>query len=104
MPAKRVLVSLGITSAFVACGAPSSVPVGAGQVVELKLQPAVVRPDAQGALALGVVTGCDIDYVGHADTDRTYRFRVRPSQRVPDFETCISRLRQQPGVEGVTVR
>ncbi len=104
MPAKRVLVSLGITSSLIACGAPSSVPVGAGQLVDVKLQPAVVRPDAQGALALGVVTGCDIDYVSHAEADRTYRFRVRPSQRVPDFETCISRLRQQPGIESVNVR
>jgi hypothetical protein len=103
MSAKRVLVSLGITPAFIACGAPSSIPVGPGQVVDVKLQPAVVRPDAQGALALGVVTGCDVEFVGHADSDRTYRFRVRPSQRVPDFETCISRLRQQPGIEGVMV-
>jgi hypothetical protein len=104
MAAKRFLAIFGTASALIACGAPSSVPAGSSQLVEIRLQPAVVPPNPQGALALGVVTGCVFEFLGPADAERTFRYRVQASQRVPEVATCIDRLKGQPGVEGVTVR
>ena len=36
------------------------------QLFDLQLQPVRVPPSAQGAMALSIVTGCDIQYVGQA--------------------------------------
>lgn len=103
MTAKRIPVTVAMAVVFAACGAPSSVPTGAGQIVEIQIQPAVVPPNPQGALALGVVTGCVFEFQGPAQADRTFRYLVRPSQRVPEVKDCIARLSGQPGVDRVTV-
>lgn len=103
MAAKRISVSLTLLAAVTACGAPSSVPTGPGQVVEIQLQPAVVPPNQKGALALGVVTGCIFEFQGPTQVERTFRFLLRPSERVPEVKDCIARLSGQPGVDRVTV-
>jgi hypothetical protein len=100
----RMILGTIAVLALVACAGRSSVPIGPGRVVEVKLQPAYVPPDARGALAIGVVTGCQVEYIGKTDRPQTHSFLVQPSERVPDFDRCISLLRVQPGIEEVTVR
>jgi hypothetical protein len=100
---KRVAASFAAAALVTGCGAPSSVPTGPGQIIEIQIQPAVVPPNPKGALALGVVTGCVFEFQGPAQADRTFRYLVRPSERVPEVKECIARLNGQPGVDRVTV-
>lgn len=98
---KLLIGTLAITAATFGCATGSSVPVGAGQLMDIQLQPVRVPPSAQGAMALSVVTGCDIQYVGPAPGSETWRFRVQPTQRVGSVEQCVASLKAQPGVLGV---
>ena len=94
------------TAALAACATSdrnTDAPTGPGQLVNLKLQPVRVSPNPQGALALGTVTGCRIDYVGTTPAADTWQFRVSPTSRVPTVEQCLASLKTQPGVEGVQV-
>ncbi len=69
---------------------------------DVKIQPARISPNPQGAFALSTFTGCDVIYVGKAAEADTVTYAVRPTSRVPDAERCAALLREQPGVEAVT--
>ena len=98
----KVLIGLlAITGATFGCATGSSVPVGASQLMDVQLQPVRVPPSAQGAYALSIVTGCDIQYVGQAPGVETWRFRVQPTERVGTIDQCVASLKSQPGVLGV---
>ena len=99
----RTLIGLlAITAAALGCATGSSVPVGSGRLMDVQLQPVRVPPSAQGAYALSIVTGCDIQYVGQAPGLETWRFRVQPTERVSTVDQCVASLKTQPGVLGVT--
>ena len=97
---------LAATAALAACASSdrnTDTPTGPGQLVNLQLQPVRVSPNPQGALLLGSVTGCRIDYVGTTPAANTWQFRVSPTSRMPTVEQCLASLKTQPGVESVQV-
>ena len=99
-------ILLAATAALAACASSdrnTDTPTGPGQLVNLTLQPVRVSPNPQGALLLGSVTGCRIDYVGTTPAANTWQFRVSPTSRMPTVEQCLASLKTQPGVEGVQV-
>ena len=93
---------LAITAATFGCATGSSVPIGTATLMDVQLQPVRVPPDAQGAYALSIVTGCDIQYVSRVPGTETWRFSVQPTERVGTLDQCVASLRSQPGVLGVT--
>jgi|SRR5215203_5661256 len=97
-----LLAVIGVTSVTGGCSTGASVPVGTSQLFDVQLQPVRVPPSAQGAYALSIVTGCDIQYVSQAPGLETWRFRVQPTQRVGTVEECVASLKTQPGVLGVS--
>ena len=76
--------------------------IPAAQNYDVKIQPARISPNPQGAFALSTATGCDVIYVGKATTSDTVTYAVRPTSRIPDSGHCVDRLREQPGVEAIT--
>jgi hypothetical protein len=102
---KTVHALLLATSATLAACASSdrntSTPTGPAQLVNLTLQPARVPPNPQGALALGAVTGCRIEFVGTSPEANTWQFSVAPTARMPSVAQCLESLKTQPGVTGV---
>jgi hypothetical protein len=97
---------LAASASLAACAASdrnTDTPTGPGQLVNLKIQPVRIPPNPQGALALGTVTGCRIDYVGTTAASDTWQFRVSPTSRMPSVEQCLASLKTQPGVLGVEV-
>lgn len=98
---KLLIATLSITAGTFGCATGASVPVGAGQLMDIQLQPVRVPPNAQGAYALGIVTGCDIQYVGQAPGLETWRFLVKATERVGTVDQCVASLKTQPGVLGV---
>jgi hypothetical protein len=93
-----------VAATFTACAAGGTdTATGPGQLVNLTLQPVRVPPNPQGALLLGSVTGCRIDYVGTSPQSNVWQFRVSPTARMPTVEQCLTSLKTQPGVEGVQV-
>ena len=98
----RMLIGLlAVTAATFGCATGSSVPVGASQLMDIQLQPVRVPPSAEGAYALSIVTGCNIQYVGQAPGVETWRFRVQATERVGTIDQCVDSLKSQPGVLGV---
>ena len=97
----KLLIGILVTTATFGCSTGASVPIGTSQLFDIQLQPVRVPPSPQGAMALSIVTGCDIQYVGEAPGSETWRFSVQPTQRVGSLEQCISSLKTQPGVLGV---
>jgi hypothetical protein len=102
----KTLTSLLLVSAvgLSACASQdrnTDTPTGPGQLVSLKIQPVRIPPNPQGALALGTVTGCRIDYVGTTPAADTWQFRVSPTSRMPTVAQCLESLKTQPGVLGV---
>ncbi|HQR71992.1 MAG TPA: hypothetical protein PLE54_15390 [Burkholderiaceae bacterium] len=71
------------------------------QNYDVKIQPARIPPNPQGAFALSTATGCDVIYVARSGAPDTITYAVRPTSRVPDAADCAARLAQQPGVEAV---
>lgn len=98
----RILIGLLAIAATFGCATGSSVPVGSSQLMDIQLQPVRVPPSAEGAYALSIVTGCDIQYVGQAPGLEIWRFRVQPTERVGTVDLCVASLKTQPGVLGVT--
>jgi hypothetical protein len=95
---------LAATVALTACASSdrnTDTPTGPGQLVNLKIQPVRIPPNPQGALALGTVTGCRIDFVGTTPAADTWQFRVSPTSRMPTVDQCLASLKTQPGVLGV---
>lgn len=103
MNRSRICVSASLLLALSGCGTTGSTPVGAGELVNLTLQPARVPPNAQGAFGLATLTGCSVEFVGRGPAEPVFQFRVRPTERVPTLEACLASLKTQPGVEGVAV-
>jgi hypothetical protein len=106
MKPARTLALIAVAAALSACASDNrntDTPTGPGQLVNLTLQPVRVPPNPQGALALGAVTGCRIDFVGQAPAANTWQFRVSPTSRVPTVQQCLDSLKTQPGVEAVQV-
>jgi hypothetical protein len=68
---------------------------------DVKIQPARIPPNPQGAFALSTATGCDIIYVAKSPVAETVVYAVRPTSRVPDAAACTASLARQPGVESV---
>ena len=68
------------------------------QNYDVRIQPARIPPNPQGAFALSSFTGCDVIYVGKTDSPETFTYAVRPTSRVPDAARCASLLSEQPGV------
>ena len=99
----RSLALIAVALALAACAAGSTQPTGPTQLVNVGLQPARITPNAQGAMALGVVTGCSVEFVGRGQGDLVWQFRVAPTARVPSLDACLSSLRTQPGVTAVDV-
>jgi hypothetical protein len=75
--------------------------IPAAQNYDVRIQPARIPPNPQGAFALSSATGCDVIYIAKAAAADTVTYAVRPTSRVPDASQCSERLAQQPGVEGV---
>lgn len=98
----RMLIGLlAATATTFGCATGASVPVGTGQLMDIQLQPVRVPPSSEGAYALSIVTGCNIQYVGQAPGIETWRFRVQPTERVGTIDQCVASLKSQPGVLGV---
>ena len=75
--------------------------IPASQLFNVKIQPARIPPNPQGAFALSTATGCDVIYITKAATADTVTYAVRPTSRVPDAAKCVESLRSEPGVESV---
>ncbi len=76
--------------------------IPASQLYEVKIQPARIPPNPQGAFALSSATGCDVIYIAKATTADTVTYAVRPTSRITDSAQCVDSLRSQPGVESVS--
>ncbi|HTN49027.1 MAG TPA: hypothetical protein VMK32_06320 [Burkholderiaceae bacterium] len=72
------------------------------QTYDVRIQPARIPPNPQGAFNLSTATGCDVIYVSKTDTADTVTYAVRATSRMPDLEQCVEKLRSQPGVEALT--
>jgi hypothetical protein len=106
MKTAHTLALAALAAALAACASDNrntDTPTGPGQLVNLTIQPVRVPPNPQGALALGAVTGCRVDFVGTSPMANTWQFRVFPTSRVPSVQQCLDSLKTQPGVEGVQV-
>ena len=75
--------------------------IPAAQNYDVKIQPARIPPNPQGAFALSTATGCDVIYIAKSASADTVTYAVRPTSRVPDASQCATRLGQQPGVDAV---
>jgi hypothetical protein len=75
--------------------------IPAAQNYDVKIQPARIPPNPQGAFALSTATGCDVIFVARSPDADTVTYAVRPTSRVPDAAQCAALLAQQPGVEAV---
>ena len=75
--------------------------IPAAQNYDVKIQPARISPNPQGAFALSSTTGCDVVYIAKAAAADTVTYAVRPTSRVPDSKQCIDMLKEQPGVEAI---
>jgi len=72
------------------------------QNYDVRIQPARIPPNPQGAFALSTATGCDVIFVARSAVADTVTYAMRPTNRVPDVSQCETLLAQQPGVEGVS--
>ncbi len=72
------------------------------QNYDVRIQPARIPPNPQGAFALSSATGCDVIYVAKAGAADTVTYAMRPTSRIPDQQQCVERLQGQPGVEAVS--
>lgn len=79
----------------------TNTPTGPTSLVMVTLQPARIPPNEQGALLLSAATGCYVEYVGKGGAETVYRFRLGPTQRIPELQQCLASLRRQPGITGV---
>jgi hypothetical protein len=77
--------------------------IPAAQNYDAVIQPARIPPNPQGAFALSSATGCDIIYVAKAVPADTVTYAVRPTSRMPDGAQCAERLRDQPGINSISL-
>jgi hypothetical protein len=98
-----VALTLGLTAG---CSTPApsgkDAQIPPSQLLDVKIQPARIPPNPQGAFALSTATGCDVIYITKAMAADTVTYAVRPTSRIPDAATCVESLRREPGVESVS--
>lgn len=75
--------------------------IPAATYYDVRIQPAQVSPNPQGAFKLSTATGCDVIYVTKAAAPSTVNYAMRPTSRIPDAKQCLELLKEQPGVEAV---
>lgn len=99
-----VALMLGLAAGCSSTQAPSGkdAQIPPSQFYDVKIQPARIPPNPQGAFALSAATGCDVIYITKAAMADTVTYAVRPTSRVPDAAKCVESLRSEPGVESVT--
>lgn len=97
-------LTLGLSTGCSSTPSPSGkdAQIPASQLYEVKIQPARISPNPQGAFALSAATGCDVIYITKAAVADTVTYAVRPTSRIPDSAKCVDSLRSQPGVESVS--
>ena len=98
-----VVLPVGLLSACSTATPPATTDarIPAAQNYDVKIQPARISPNPQGAFALSSTTGCDVIYITKAAAADTVTYAVRPTSRVPDAKQCIDMLKEQPGVEAI---
>ena len=109
MAACRVTVVVPIALLLVAISGCSTTQPGLrearippAQTYDVRIQPARISPNPQGAFGLSSATGCDVVYVARTDSPDVVTYAVRATSRTPDVDKCVARLRAQPGVESLT--
>jgi hypothetical protein len=102
--AAAIALSVGLLNGCATSATPGAkdARIPAAQNYDVKIQPARIPPNPQGAFALSTATGCDVIYIAKAAAADTVTYAVRPTSRVPQASQCSVRLAQQPGVEGVS--
>ncbi len=107
-PSKAVILGAVVLPAglLVACStatppATTDARIPVAQNYDVKIQPARISPNPQGAFALSSTTGCDVIYIARAPAPDTVTYAVRPTSRIPDAKQCIEMLKEQPGVEAI---
>jgi hypothetical protein len=111
MPAhRRTLAVLSTTFALsallTACATDPATPATEARVpgatyYDVRIQPARISPNPQGAFMLSAGTGCDVIYISKAAAADTVSYAMRPTSRIPDAKQCLELLKEQPGVEAV---
>jgi len=105
---RKETLAAAIATSVIAAGCASGpkpvadVRIPDAQNYDVRIQPARISPNAQGAFALSTATGCDVIFIARAAAVDTVTYAVRPTSRVPDATECVARLGQQPGIETVT--
>lgn len=97
---------MALLTAFAMTGpvaAGTDKPTGPAQLIEVRLQPVRISPNAQGALLLSEATGCFVEFVGHGSAEGVYQFRLAPTAKVSSIDKCLASLRQQPGITAASV-
>jgi hypothetical protein len=112
MPAhRRALAVLSMTFAsaalLTACATDPAAPATEARIpgatyYDVRIQPARISPNPQGAFMLSAGTGCDVVYVTKAAAADTVSYAMRPTSRIPDAKQCLELLKEQPGVEAVS--
>jgi len=109
MAASRVTAVASITLLLVAISGCSTAPPGLrearippAQTYDVRIQPARISPNPQGAFGLSTATGCDVIYISRTGSPDVVTYAVRATSRTPDVDRCVAQLRAQPGVESLT--
>lgn len=112
MPAhRRALAVLSTTFALsallTACATDPASPATEARIpgatyYDVRIQPARISPNPQGAFMLSAGTGCDVVYVTKAAAVDTVSYAMRPTSRIPDAKQCLELLKEQPGIEAVS--
>jgi hypothetical protein len=102
--AGTMAVSAGLAAGCTSTAKPGTTEprIPDAQNYDVRIQPARIPPNPQGAFALSTATGCDVIFVAKSPAVDTVTYAMRPTNRVPDVSQCEALLAQQPGVEGVT--
>lgn len=108
MQARRVATTAATTLLLVVTGCAST-PAGLrearippAQTFDVRIQPARISPNPQGAFGLSAATGCDVIYISKTGSPDVVTYAVRATSRTPNVDECVARLRAQPGVEALT--
>jgi hypothetical protein len=99
--------SVGLAALLTGCAtdpaAPATEPrIPGATYYDVRIQPARISPNPQGAFLLSAGTGCDVVYVTKAAAADTVSYAMRPTSRIPDAKQCLELLKEQPGVEAVS--
>jgi hypothetical protein len=111
MPAHRralavLSTTIALSALLAACATDPATPATEARIpgatyYDVRIQPARISPNPQGAFMLSAGTGCDVIYITKAATADTVSYAMRPTSRIPDAKQCLELLKEQPGVEAV---